>query len=52
MYWQEIVRRISAKFGADLEDIINLPGIYRISIYGNLQIRLHGPKESHNDFVL
>ena len=30
---QEIVRRVSANFGADLKDIINLAGVYRISIY-------------------
>jgi hypothetical protein len=29
----EIAPRVSAKFGADLEDIINLAGVHRISIY-------------------
>ena len=33
IFWQEIVCWVSAKFGADLEDIINLAGINRISIY-------------------
>jgi hypothetical protein len=32
-YWQEIVRRESVKFGADLEHIINLAEVKRISIY-------------------
>ena len=31
--WQEIIRRESVKFGADLEHIINFAGLRIISIY-------------------
>ncbi|CAB1083958.1 hypothetical protein D1AOALGA4SA_11492 [Olavius algarvensis Delta 1 endosymbiont] len=37
IYWQEIVRRESVKCGADLEHIINLVGVQRISIYHKLK---------------
>jgi hypothetical protein len=33
MYWQVIVRRESAKLGANLEDIINFAEVQTISIY-------------------
>jgi hypothetical protein len=33
MYWQEIVRRKSVKLGENLEDIINIAEVKRISIY-------------------
>jgi len=32
-YWQEIFRRESVKFGADLEHIINSAGVKIISLY-------------------
>jgi len=37
MYWQEIVRRESVRFRADLEHIINFAGFRIISIYVNLE---------------
>jgi hypothetical protein len=33
MIYQEIIRRVSDKLLANLEDIINLAGVYSISIY-------------------
>jgi hypothetical protein len=35
-FWQEIVRWVSAKFGADLEHIINFIGFSILSMYANL----------------